>query len=162
MLQDVGMLVQCLHAKLWKLWLHQRQLIYIPKTWTFHAPVYVEFFKKYLGIIPYRVQTVQKSKQHAKLCKLWLRVCVRKIHQRQLVTILKNGTFYIFSFGRGKSMWSTSPVYIVLAKSSHTTINMRTGAISWCKIYDWFFHDSVHFCRIALHNWRITSRRYSL
>ena len=40
---------------------------------------------------------------------------------------------------------------LFLSKNSHTSIDMLAGALLWCKIHDWFFHNSVHFLRIASH-----------
>ena len=57
--------------------------------------------------------------------------------------------------------WGIISVLLV-AKDSRTSIDVWAGALSWCKIHDWFFHNSVHFWRNASRNRRITSRLYSL
>ena len=73
----------------------------------------------------------------------------------------------VFSFGkRKKSAGARSFEYdgwgmitvLFLAKNSRTSIDVWANVLSWCKIYDRFFHNSVRFWRIASRNWRITSR----
>ena len=54
------------------------------------------------------------------------------------------------------------PFWANLTKNLRIGINVWIGALSWCKIYDWFLHNSVHFERIALRNLLITSKQYSL
>ena len=49
-----------------------------------------------------------------------------------------------------------------MVKTSRTSIDVWVGALSWCKIHDWFSHNSKCFWRIYSHNRRITSRLYSL
>ena len=47
---------------------------------------------------------------------------------------------------------------LFLAKNSRTSINVWAGALSCCKIQDWFFHNSLHYWQIASCNRRIPSR----
>ena len=63
-----------------------------------------------------------------------------------------------FSFGkRKKSAGAKSVEYgiwgiitiLFLAKNSSTSINVWAVALSWWKIHDWFFHNSMRFRRIA-------------
>ena len=69
--------------------------------------------------------------------------------------------------GRGKSQRGPNPAIMVVEawlhfcfwpKTQGTSIDVWAGALSWPKIHDWFFHNSVRFWRIALRNLRITSR----
>ena len=52
--------------------------------------------------------------------------------------------------------------FVFSQKLMHKHQCVRAGALSFCKIRDWDFHNSVHFRRIASRNWRLTSRQYSL
>ena len=47
-------------------------------------------------------------------------------------------------------------VVLFLAKNSRTSIDVWAVVLSWCKIHDWFFHNSVCFRWIASHNRLIT------
>ena len=77
----------------------------------------------------------------------------------------------VFTFGKSKKSaraesgeydgWGMITV-LFLAKNSRISTDVWAGALSWCNIHDWFFHNSVSFWRIALHNRRITSRWYFL
>ena len=73
----------------------------------------------------------------------------------------------VFSLGKRKkspavkfgeySGWGMITV-LFLAKNSRTSNNMGAGALSWCKIHDWFYQNSVRFWRISSCNRSITSR----
>ena len=51
---------------------------------------------------------------------------------------------------------------LFLAKNSRTSLDVWAGAFLWCKICDWFFHNSVRCWRIASKNRRITWKQYCL
>ena len=74
----------------------------------------------------------------------------------------------LFSFGnKKKSQGAKSGEYggmtvLFLAKKSRTSNDVLTGALSWCNIHDWLFHNSGRFFRIVSCKRRITSRLYSL
>ena len=48
--------------------------------------------------------------------------------------------------------------FFFLVKNSRTSIVVWAGGLSWWKVHDWFFRNSVHFWRIASRNRRMTSR----
>ena len=58
--------------------------------------------------------------------------------------------------------WGKITVLFLAHISLRPSIDVWAGALSWYKIHDWFFYNSMRFWRIASRNRRITSRLYSL
>ena len=67
----------------------------------------------------------------------------------------------VFSFEirkeSARAKWGMITV-LFLAKNSRTCIDVWVGTLSWFKIHDWFFHNSMRVWQITSRNQRITWR----
>ena len=67
--------------------------------------------------------------------------------------------FGVFSFGKRKNSARAKSVeyggWVMITVFFSWAV--WADAISWCKIHDWFFHNSVRFWLIASYNWLMAS-----
>ena len=146
---------------------------YVYEVWSKNNSYFIFFFKKYLFINTHLVSFKVTSLRYNTLMPAFFfqfskhfwntPFCIANsscFDIRFIFSIVAKRFPFIdvFSFEkRKKSAVAKSSEYggwgmitvLFLAKNSRTSIDVWAGALSCCKIHDWFFHNSVRFWRIA-------------
>ena len=156
---------------------------YIYEVWSKKITIIWNFFKKCLFINNYLVLFQVTPLRYKSLMLAFFPILetLLKCAFWYCQQLLFRFFFYLFnrskihSFHRFTQFWKEQKVsgcqvrwirgwgmitVLFLAKNSGTSIDAWAGALAWCKIYDWFFHNSMRFWRIASRNRRINSRQY--